>query len=218
MKTKLTILAMLLCLVVSCQHKPKNRIEERFERYVQEKFVSPKDYKGLNAIEHTDSFDFYSIGTSVLSMADSLNNILTTKIDSLYKVKENNHYSSYLEKYIKDLEFKALWMKYSNAIINDSVRGDSINGILNTAEPSMFTIHSYTLKAKIDGNAEISPYYALDCVLGDTIIYSPSPIMVAALPEPLASLSGLIDRCIEDNKKRIKLIMDIDKFEQRVVQ
>lgn len=213
MKTKLAILSMVLCLVVSCQHKPKNRIEVRFERYVQENFVNPKDYKGLNAIEYTDSFDFYSTGTSVLSMADSLNEILTTKIDSLYKVKENYHYPSYLEKYIKDLKFKVLWMEYSNAIINDSIRGDSVNAILNTTEPSMFTIHSYTLKAKIDGNTEIIPYYALDCVLGDTVIYSSSPVIVSALPEPLASLSELIDRCVEDNKKRIKLILDIDNFE-----
>lgn len=218
MKTKLTILAVLLCLVASCQRKPKSRIEERFERYVQENFVNSKDYKGLNAIEYTDSLDLYSIGTSVLSMADSLNAILTTKIDSLYKAKENFRHSSYLEKYIKDLEFKVLWMEYSNAIINDSIRGDSVNGILNMTEPSMFTIRSYTLKAKIDGNTEISPYYALDCVLGDTIIYSSSPIKFSALPEPLVSLSGLIDRCVEDNKKRVKLIMDIDKFEQRVVQ
>lgn len=211
MKTKLTIIVVLLLAVASCQQKPKSRIEERFEQYIQRNFVNPSDYKGIADIEHTDSFDFQSVSKDVLSIADSLNGILVVKMDSLSKSRAKSEYSSGLDGIIKDLEFQVLWMKYSNAIVNDSLRKDSIDAILKMYEPSMFVTQSYTLKVKIDGNTEITPYYALDCALIDSVYYSPSPIKKSVLPSPLLSLSGLIDRCLEDNNKRINLIAEIDK-------
>ncbi|MCM1216503.1 MAG: hypothetical protein NC209_03825 [Alistipes sp.] len=78
-------LAVFALMIVSCSNKPKGRLEQRFERYVQENFYNPKDFKGFSAINITDTLDVIEIGYGCVAQSDSINDML---IKAMKKMNE----------------------------------------------------------------------------------------------------------------------------------
>lgn len=71
MKTKLTILAMVLMIIASCNQKPKNSIEERFDRYLVAENLN-KDFLSIDSIILIDSVSLTAHIEQLMAYNDSV--------------------------------------------------------------------------------------------------------------------------------------------------
>lgn len=82
MKAKLAILAVLLTVIVSCQHKPKNRVTARFEAYLQSENLT-KNLETIDSVIPVDSVNLSAVFGRYVQMKDSVHTALMDEVTFL---------------------------------------------------------------------------------------------------------------------------------------
>lgn len=214
MKKLIAIMIMMLAVVmVGCNNKPKNRIEEKFERYVSANFVEPSDYKGIASIVCTDSMAVLETISKFSAFIDSLGKMRRECLETINKslpkcsyTFKTAHAAEYASVLMKDLSYTLSTPNRNNKLFEKRQE-------LVAVSDSTCTLNKYyTIKVKIKGYIEAQTYYALDCALIDTVLISSSPIKISDLPHPLSGTLALIDEyreCVDADLEMTKQLNEI---------
>lgn len=170
----------------SCYQKQKDRIEVKFEKFVDSSFANPNDYIEIASIELIDSGNVYQLAINAanvinldslyeleLSMAQKIGN-LTDKIPYPYK-------RDYAQKAIP-LASKMFALVFKQKGCKE--KRDLLLASLNDIDSAKTTLRKYMInvREKRDGEIIMKRYTALDCIMVDSILFSESDIDFSSVP------------------------------------
>ena len=162
MKAWITILIVALLAGTSCQHKPKSRIEDRFERHLQTKNLM-QDFVKVDSVIPLDSINISSLFGKYISLKDSVHDALMEEVKFLTKNMEKANRADFPEL----IEIALKLRDSENATKEKEVR-EKISIFLEDIPDSKTWFKQYRIVG--DFKSGKKTFYANDVAFEDSIV------------------------------------------------